>query len=115
MSKDRLYESNDSLEMLNGSLLSLGVPLCVEYEVDVDDRLKKLRSFGGGEGGIYTPLSLISLNWYSGGSWISIGLIPFTFVCENPFSAASCKLEPCGSKAVADFLKGFLIGIVIVL
>jgi hypothetical protein len=48
---DRLYESKDSREILNGSLFSLGVPLCVvEYEVDVDDRLKKLRSFGGGDG-----------------------------------------------------------------
>lgn len=37
--------------MLKGSVFSLGVPLCVvEYEVEVDDRLKKLRSFGGGEG-----------------------------------------------------------------
>lgn len=48
---DRLYESNDSREILKGSVFSLGVPLCVvEYEVEVDDRLKKLRSFGGGEG-----------------------------------------------------------------
>jgi hypothetical protein len=47
---DRRYESKDSRDMLKGSVLSLGVPLCVEYEVDVEERLKKLRSFGGGDG-----------------------------------------------------------------
>lgn len=47
---DRLYESKDSLDMLKGSVVSLGVPLCVEYEVEVEERLKKLRSFVGGDG-----------------------------------------------------------------
>lgn len=62
--KDRLYESKDSREMLKGSLFSLGVPLCVvEYEVEVEDRLKKLRSFGGGDGYRMSAQLIDRLDW----------------------------------------------------
>jgi len=71
ISKDRLYESKDSLEILNGSSLSIArwlVVVLVEL-LDLVDQ-KFLRSVG--EGGRYTPLSLISLSLYSVASLVSI-------------------------------------------
>lgn len=59
MSKDLLYESNDSREMLKGSF-SLNALLLLVVLLDELVVQKLLRS-GGGEGGMKTPLSLISV------------------------------------------------------
>jgi len=51
ISKDLRYESKDSREILKGSF-SLRTLLWVEFCVEVvDERLKKVFSFAGGDGG----------------------------------------------------------------
>jgi len=75
--------------MLNGSFSAreLRSVRWEDLEVEVVVRLKKFGfSFAGGDGGKYTPLSLISLNLYSGGSLISIGVAAFTAASWKPLS-----------------------------
>jgi hypothetical protein len=80
---DRLYESKDSREILKGSVFSLGVPLCVvENEVEVEDRLKKLRSFGGGDGYCMSAQLRDRLDW---------GLKAFSIVCNGLIPVCKCR------------------------
>jgi hypothetical protein len=65
MSNDRLYESKLSREMLNGSV-SASRLRWFEDVVDVLDlECQKVGFSCCGDGGRYTPLSLISLSLYS--------------------------------------------------
>lgn len=64
ISKDRLYESNDSREMLNGSFSSNRLRLLLLVVLRDEDVVQK---FGrsGGDGSTKTPLSLISADMLS--------------------------------------------------
>ena len=59
--KDLLYESNDSREILNGSF-SLKTLRWLLLVVLRDDDVQKLRRSLGGDGGTKTPESLISVD-----------------------------------------------------
>ena len=59
--KDLLYESNDSREILNGSF-SLKTLRWLLLVVLRDDDVQKLRRSLGGDGGTKTPESLISID-----------------------------------------------------
>lgn len=112
MSNDLRYESKLSREMLKGSFSARRLRWFDEVVETLDLVCQNVGFSWCGEGGKYTPLSLISLNLYSAGSFSFKGVAPETVAVLKSFSGAFRWASSAWSGAPAR-RKGLRIGMAV--